>query len=500
VRVTGEVGTRLANRYRLEECLERQGDASTWRALDEKLSRPVGVHMVPTDHDLAGAVVAAARSAAAVEDGRFLRVLDAVQKDSLVYVVSEWVPDARPLRELLSGGVLDSADAQLLATEAADAVASAHQHGLAHLCLDAESVLRTDGGQVKIVGLCVQAALRGTTAADPAQADVRALGRVLYAGLTGKWPDGPAYGLPAAPYEHGVLCTPRQVRAGVPQPLDDIADRALNPQPRHGPPLRTPAELAAALHELPRPRNPAGPYSLSDTGPLDATRIVPDLAPDRAPAPASDRAPGPPRRPSRAARGVQAAVLAVLGVGLVLLGWQILRASDLGGLGGLGGSSPSPSALTGPAKSLTLASVEDFDPPPGNGEEKSAQAPLAIDQDPETAWTTLRYNSAQLGRLKPGVGLVVDLGQPSQVREVRVQLVGDGTSLQIRAAGSDISSPPMTSDEYQLVAEKTNLDQAETIELSKAIRTRYVLVWLTRLPPDGSGRYRGGIAEVDVRG
>jgi len=482
---TGEVGTRLANRYRLEECLERRDGASTWRALDEKLSRPVGVHIVPTEHGLDEAVVAAARSAAVVDDGRFLRVLDAVRRDGMVYVVYEWVPDARPLRELLTEGPLDPAEAQHLVTEAAEAVSVAHRLGLAHLCLDADTVLRTDGGQVKILGLCVLAALTGASAADPARADVQGLGRVLYAALTARWPDGPAHGLPAAPYEHGVLCTPRQVRAGVPPPLDDIVDRTLHSEPRHGPPLRSPAELAMALHELPRPRSPAGPLALSDTGPLDATRIVPAMSPAAS------------RRQSQSTRSIQVVVGAVLAAGLILLGWQIVQAgSPLRVLG----IDPTPSAAPGPPKPVALASVEDFDPPPGNGEEHSAQVRRAYDGDANTAWTTLRYNSATLGRLKPGVGLVVDLGQPSTVREVRLQLVGVGTSLQIRATDAETSSPPMVTDGYRVLAAKSNLDGAETIQLENATRTRYVLVWLTELPPDGNGRFLGGIAEVEVRG
>jgi hypothetical protein len=481
VPVTGEVGTRLANRYRLEECLERRNGAATWRALDEKLSRPVGVHIVPAEHDLAEHVVAAARGAAVVDDARFLRVLDAVRRDGLVYVVSEWVPEARSLRELLADGPLDPADAQLLVTEAAEALSAAHRLGLGHLCLDPDTVLRTDSGQVKIVGLGVQAALHGVTSDDPELADVRALGRVLYAALTARWPDGPDYGLPAAPYEHGRLCTPRQVRAGVPHPIDDVADRALNAQPHRGAPLRSPAELAAALHELPRPRSSL----LADTGPLDATRIVPP-----APQPIS-------HRPARATRTIQVVVGAMFAAGLILLGWGILRGSSPGGILG---AEPSPSAAAGPPRPIQLTSAEDFDPPPGNGEERSAQVPRAYDGNPDTAWTTLWYRSAAFGRLKQGVGLVLDLGQASTVREVRLQLVGESTSLQIRAADPEISSPPMASDGYRVVAERSGLDRAETIQLEDAIRTRYVLVWLTELPPDGKGRYQGGIAEVEVRG
>ncbi|KPC86507.1 serine/threonine protein kinase, partial [Streptomyces sp. NRRL F-6602] len=40
-------GHKLARRYRLEECLTRLDGFSSWRAVDEKLRRAVGVHLLP---------------------------------------------------------------------------------------------------------------------------------------------------------------------------------------------------------------------------------------------------------------------------------------------------------------------------------------------------------------------------------------------------------------------------------------------------------------------
>src|SRR5207249_2066383 len=96
------------------------------------------------------------------------------------------------------------------------------------------------------------AALDDAAAEDPAALDARGLGKLLYAGLTGRWPDGALHGLPAAPLEHGTLCSPRQVRAGVPTVLDEITTRALQERPVGA--LRTPAEVAEALAAVPRPR------------------------------------------------------------------------------------------------------------------------------------------------------------------------------------------------------------------------------------------------------
>ena len=99
-------------------------------------------------------------------------------------------------------------------------------------------------------------------------ADTTALARMLYALLTGYWPGDeaqpttgqPSTGQPAtalpprAPRHKGRVCTPRQVRAGVPAILDAITYRALHGQAADAP-LRaqTPAGLAMALRMVQRP-------------------------------------------------------------------------------------------------------------------------------------------------------------------------------------------------------------------------------------------------------
>ncbi|MCZ9342769.1 serine/threonine protein kinase, partial [Streptomyces sp. TRM76130] len=84
-------GHKLARRYRLEECVTRLDGFSSWRAVDEKLRRAVGVHVLPAEHSRARSVLAAARSSALLGDPRFVQVLDAVEDDDLVYVVHEWL-------------------------------------------------------------------------------------------------------------------------------------------------------------------------------------------------------------------------------------------------------------------------------------------------------------------------------------------------------------------------------------------------------------------------
>jgi putative peptidoglycan lipid II flippase len=139
-----------------------------------------------------------------------------------------------------------------------------------------------------------------------------------------------------------------------------------------------------------------------------------------------------------------------------------------------------------------VLSVRDFDPD-GNGEENPAEAPLAVDGDPGTAWRTLRYTRPELGGDKPGVGLLLDLGRVTQVGAVRLELVGRGTSVELRAASSESEA----SADYIAVAGATGAGDLVTLRPDPAVQARFLLIWLTRLPPEGAG-FRGGVAGIEV--
>lgn len=253
-------GHKLAGRYRLEECVTRLDGFSSWRAVDEKLRRAVGVHLLPADHPRARSVLAAARSSALLGDPRFVQVLDAVEEDDLVYVVHEWLPDATELTALLGAGPMEAHDAYQLVGQVSQAMAAAHREGLAHLRLTPGAVLRSSSGQYRIRGLAVNAALRGIASDSPQRADTEAIGALLYAALTQRWPyESDAYGLTGLPKGMGLL-PPDQVRAGVHRGLSEIAMRALANDgataSRQEQPCTTPDELAKAVAAMPRIRPP----------------------------------------------------------------------------------------------------------------------------------------------------------------------------------------------------------------------------------------------------
>jgi hypothetical protein len=133
--------------------------------------------------------------------------------------------------------------------------------------------------------------------------------------------------------------------------------------------------------------------------------------------------------------------------------------------------------------------VEDVDPYGTDREENPQTAKLAIDGDPATAWRTSLYKRADLGNLKPGVGLVVDLGEPRQVTRVELMLGGTGTTVELRTG----DRPDPTLATFRLVASATEVGPTAT--LSPNATARYWNVWLTRLPA-AEGGFRGQVFEA----
>ena len=149
-----------------------------------------------------------------------------------------------------------------------------------------------------------------------------------------------------------------------------------------------------------------------------------------------------------------------------------------------------------------IRTARDFDPEAdgGNGEENPNLVAQAYDGRPETAWRTLSYRgNAKLGGLKPGVGLVVDLGHEVPVASVKLTLVGRPTSVEWRVPNtSGVSEPAMDSQKSWRTVSRTEATET-SVDLSapEPVVTRFLLIYLTSLPPVGSN-YQGAIAEVQV--
>jgi putative peptidoglycan lipid II flippase len=169
------------------------------------------------------------------------------------------------------------------------------------------------------------------------------------------------------------------------------------------------------------------------------------------------------------------------------------------------GNSTSPDTTaqsSGPPAVIPIKDGDDFDPQGDPSSENPDQVKNAFDGSDDTRWQTVTYfRNPKLGGLKRGVGLVLDLGEPQPVGSVKVTLSGSGTAVQLRVPEDDpasVTTAPMSSDgRWRTVSKESKAKKTATLALEEKVTTRFVLVYLTSLPKEGSG-YRGGIYEVEV--
>jgi hypothetical protein len=454
------------DRYVLEDRVVEGAAWSAWRATDSVLNRDVGVLVVAADHPRRTEVAAAARAAACVTDAGLLHVYDVVDlADGGLQVVREWTAGAS-LVDRLSEGPLDAEEACVLGIQVARALAAARASGVTHDALGPGDVLLSEDGRAKVAGLATRSALdpEGAEGDGGRTSDAWAAAAVTYAAVTGRWPGGDRDGLPGAGRPTAVP-RPRQVRAGVPKALDQA--------------------LVDSLAEP--PDDPVGVAQTLE----DVLAVVGRRAADREDA---DRPPKD-RRPATIRLGVLLAVIAMAAA--VWVGFRLAQGST-GEAGEPAASTPSssspsasPTATTGATGLVPILSGTDFDPD-GNGHENPDQVPLAFDEDLATAWRTVSYDQSNLAP-KSGVGVLFDLGQVETVGAVRLNLVGAGTTLQVRVS----ALPGKTPADFTAFGSGTNVGDLFTLRSQQPVQARYVLVWLTGLPADGT-TYRGGITEIVV--
>jgi len=539
-------GTRLGGRYRLEDRIAAGSGWDAWKAIDETLARAVTVFTFAAGFPRVGDVVTAARAASRLTDPRLAQVFDVEEDMERAYIVMEWAA-GETLGDLVLQGPLEPFRAARLIAEAASALASAHAAGVAHMCLSPGSVRWSPTGEVKVVGLGIDAALSGICADDPIARDTQGLGRLLYVALTGHWPGAEYPSLPPAPVDGGEPCSPRQVIAGIPLALSDLTCRAMQlPSADSGEPLATPGdlsrELRATLPPVPLPDALAPPAGRRDRSPR-----TPDAGwgrggntrperqnpgwPDRAaladtdwPADGELGAAGydVPQRPgARSGRGGRArgrraagrgrrssrATGVLVAIGLIAVAVLVAVALWPGGGPGHRGS-PSPGNST-PLTSVTVlkpVGASGFDAlttvsaDPGN--EQSAYAKKAIDGNPQTAWVSQWYASPDFGHLKAGSGMLIDMGKAVRYASVTVTFGSQpGADVQLKVGNSNTRSKRNLTS-MTTVATRNNAVGQVIFNITSPVTGRYLVIWFTRLPPQpgAAGKYQAQIYNVIVRG
>ncbi len=554
---TSEPGTRLAGRYRLVDQVTVGNGWTSWKAIDETLARPVSVLTFVAGFPRIRQVMTAARAASRLSDPRMAQVFDVEDAGGQPYIVLEWV-GGDSLTELLDSGPLDPALACSLASDVARAVSGAHALGQAHLRLTPDTLRWTRGSGIKITGLGIDAALAGdgltgAAAYDPAMADTIAIAGLLYAALTGYWPGEEPTRLPAAPFSDGMVCTARQVSADVSSALDSVITRALLQRPtRQGPPIQSPGDFADALSmvappaPLPEPAPPAPPgyggrggyggygpdpnnpstWALPDRGPGGTAPYQPPSAasgyggaqypgaqyPGAQYTGAQYAAPGQGRRRGGGGNRVVLAVVAVVVLAVIAIAVWMVGFRNAGTPTTSSSTQPPSSSASAAGAVLTPVSDSTFNiygTPPGNTENQTT-APYAIDGSLSTAWSTSYYfDHANFGGLKPGTGLLIDMGKEVRLSQVQVLFSSQGpTTAQIYLGNSAAISRSALSD-FTLVSPSASASGDHKFPVSSQPTGRYVLIWLTSVPqlpktPSGMSPahtyFQGQIYNVVVRG
>jgi eukaryotic-like serine/threonine-protein kinase len=473
--VPGEV---LGERYRLDEHVNTDAAGrQIWKGTDTVLRRPVALVVRQPGGEAAAEMLTAAVAASRLAHPHIVGVYDAIDEGHRAYVVREWVPGVA-LRDVLRQAPLDAERTVLVAHSIAEAVVALHSAGIVHGNIHPGTVLIADDGRVVLTDA------HGDGQTLP-EADVRAVGALLYGCLTSHWPYAEAgrSALPDAVRDNsGRLATPRQVRGGIPRYLDELTADLLDPRVPPPPAPALAAELARLTVEgVEQNLDPDGPMGF-DAGDAGS------------------------RRPSGAKIALGVAVLTAIALVGAFIGVRILGAGDGNASPGPGGGGPSAAESTPDGQNIAIGpeQVRVVDPPNGNRAEVVG-VEKAVDGNDSTGWETDSYNRANFGGLKPGMGILIDLGQATKVRSVKVSVNRQLASIALRAGttdpGNTRAGDKQINESYAPLGQPFVEHPGTTMVFAvpdDAQPAQFLLVWITKLPSDGNGKFSLSVNEITV--
>jgi putative peptidoglycan lipid II flippase len=479
--------TVVGGRYRLLVSHGGPPGLRFWQALDTALDRQVALTFIDPEGDLPDeeldAILAQTQQLSRVQRSGIARILDVTNTSAGGLVVAEWIRGGS-LKEVAETQPSPLGAARAIQTLAA-AAAEAHGAGVA-MSVDHPSRIRVSvDGDVAL-------AFPATLASATPEGDVRGIGAALYALLLDRWPlpeNGVASGLrPAETGPSGEPVEPRSVSAEIPFQISAAAVRAV--QDDGG--IRSASTLLNLLQQV--------------TVSVDRTDLVePVTAAGEPPTPTPPA--HAPRRddPEVQARRRRSLMIGIAAGAVVLVVALVALASVFGRLfgtvdPGLKGDQLGLNTITtgvtapvGPIVKPTAATVFS----PQGGPDAPDLAGLAIDGNPATVWPTDTYNDAvPFPGFKNGVGLMLQLPQPTVVGSVMISVSSTGTQVQIRSA---TSSSPNTLEDTTALTQPTALKTgANTIQVPNANPTSFLLVWISTLGQT-NGKSRTDVSDITVR-
>ena len=506
-------GRLLAGRYRLDHLVATGGMAQVWEATDEVLTRRVAVKLLhphlAADASFVERFRREAIAAARLAHPSIVSIYDTCTDGEVEAIVMELV-NGTTLRKLLDDKKqLEPENAVGIVAEVADALEAAHRTGLVHRDVKPANILLSDDGRVLVADFGIAKAAEGADLTNTgtalgtakylapeqvsggpvdARADVYSLGVVLYECLCGRPPF-------VADTEAGTALArlqqpprkPRELRAGIPKPLEDVMLRALalDPADRYA----TAGALRTALLAVSRGEVPAPDSTAHTIVPGDGT-VAMAAGRDRTPAGGVPlRAPSPPRRPARSR--VIPIFLSVLVAAALIVGGILVSGADRGSSGSGGTDSIPANAAAGARISAATA----FDPE-GDGHEKDNEAANAVDGDPNTAWSTEGYFQRTFGT-KSGVGLVLKLDKSTSLAALKITSKANDWAFTVHVADSPKAAIADWGDPIA-VKEHTKGPGTTSIDL-KGKKGSVVLIWITDVGDEGGGHCYINEAQITAK-
>jgi putative peptidoglycan lipid II flippase len=453
-----------------------------WQALDTALDRQVALTFVDPDRTLPAEqvqdILARTLKLSRLERPGVARVLDVTNTGSGGLVVSEWIRGGS-LKE-----VADTSPSPIGGARAIQALAAAA--GTAHAAGVALSIDHPSRVRVSIEG-DVALAFPATMPRATPEDDVRGIGAALYALLIDRWPlpeTGVPSGLqPAEKDPAGEPLEPRAVNREIPFQISAAAARSV----QAGGGIRSAATLLNLLQQA--------------TAVADRTDLIEPIgvaAPAAARPPAEDDVEAQVRRKRNLLIGVG------IGAGVLVIALIVLASvlssifGDVGG--GLKGDQLglNPSTSQSPAASGSVVKpVKATVFSPQGGADNPDKADLALTGNAGSGWSTDTYTDpVPFPNFKNGVGLLLQLPQPTTVGSVSLTVPSTGTQVQIRSASS--ASPASLDDTTVLTQATTLKPGSNTIEVNASSPTSYLVVWISTMGTT-DGKNRTEISGLTVR-
>ena len=222
-----DMPSKTVGHYTIEHELGHGQNGTVYLARDMRLDRPVALKVLDrSGQDAWGEALQEARLASALDHRYICTVFDVGEAESddrsLPYIAMEYV-EGRSLAETLEAGQLDRLMVLRYGTQLCEALAYAHERGVAHGDVKASNVLITPDAEAKWVDFGSAVRSRSPEAIS-AHADVWKMGILLYQMATGEDPppstaDSPSGTLPMP------RSVPRDLAAIIKRCLDRGADR-----------------------------------------------------------------------------------------------------------------------------------------------------------------------------------------------------------------------------------------------------------------------------------